>query len=64
MNGNSAAGAVAGGLVFVIIGLVIAAFGIFCWWRIFSKAGYSGALSLLMLIPIANLVVFLVLAFG
>lgn len=51
-------------LVTVIIGLAAAVFGIFCWWRIFSKAGYSGALSLLLFIPIANLIVFLILAFG
>jgi len=34
------------------------------WWKIFAKAGYSGALGLLMLVPVANLVMLLVLAFG
>jgi hypothetical protein len=34
----------------------------FC--KIFSKAGYCWALGLLMLVPIANLVMFLVLAFS
>ena len=34
------------------------------WWKIFSKAGYSGVLSLLMLIPILNIVMFLWIAFG
>jgi len=33
------------------------------WWRIFSKAGYSGALSLTMLVPIANLGIFFWFAF-
>jgi hypothetical protein len=35
--------------VFAIIGILIFIFFIFCWWRIFSKAGYSGALSLIFL---------------
>ena len=51
-------------LIIAVISLAAAVFGIFCWWRIFSKAGYSGALSLLLLVPVANLVVFLILAFG
>lgn len=36
-------------MVIVLIGLAIAVFSIFCWWKIFSKAGYSGALSLVFL---------------
>ena len=44
-------------LVFVVLGIVI-------WWKIFSKAGYNGAMGLLMLIPIVNLIMLLVLAFG
>lgn len=35
---------------------------IFC--KIFSKAGYHWAMGLLMLIPIANFVMLLILAFG
>jgi len=46
----------------VMLGTV--AFTVLIWWKIFSKAGYSGALGLLMLVPIANLVMVLVLAFG
>lgn len=34
------------------------------FWRIFSKAGYSGAMSLLMLVPLANIVMLFVLAFS
>lgn len=34
------------------------------YWRIFSKAGWSGAMGLLMLIPVANLVALLYLAFA
>src|SRR6266480_6858866 len=44
-----------------LVSLVIT---IIAWWTIFSKAGYSGALSLLFFIPIANLIMFLVFAFG
>ena len=58
-----------------VVGLVIALIGIFfgllvfiltivIWCKIFSKAGYSWALGLLMLVPIANLVMMLVLAFS
>ena len=43
----------------IIIGIKIL---IFC--KIFSKAGYSWALGLLMLVPIANIVMLFVLAFA
>lgn len=33
------------------------------FWKIFVKAGFSGWLSLLLLIPIANLVVLYIVAF-
>jgi hypothetical protein len=57
--------AIAGlGIVFFLFSLVIAIFFVYVWWRIFSKAGYSGAMSLLLLVPIANLVVILILSFG
>jgi hypothetical protein len=52
------------GLVFGIIMIASVVFAIVIWWRIFSKAGYNGVLSLLMLVPIANLVMILILAFG
>jgi hypothetical protein len=59
-----AAAAASFGIVFAIIGLVSIIFAVIIWWRIFSKAGYNGALSLLMFIPIANLVMILILAFA
>ena len=49
-----------GFFVFLAIALLFAL--IHC--KIFSKAGYPWALGLLMLVPIANLVMLLVLAFG
>jgi heme/copper-type cytochrome/quinol oxidase subunit 2 len=45
--------------------LVIMAFLVFCFWRVFTKAGMSGPLSLLMLVPaVGPLVVICILAFG
>jgi len=35
----------------------------FIWWRIFRKTGYHGALGLLMIVPIANLIMLIILAF-
>ncbi len=42
--------------VVLLIGLVIAVFSIFCWWKIFSKAGFNGALSLVFLAGIIPLI--------
>jgi hypothetical protein len=43
----------------------ITAFFLFCLWRIFSKAGYSGAMALLALIPgLGPLICLCILAFG
>ncbi len=47
-----------------IIGLAGLIFGIIIYWKIFSKAGYSGAMALLMLVPIANIIALCILAFG
>jgi hypothetical protein len=47
-----------------IIGLAIFIFYIFVWWKIFSKAGYSGALALLnlaIIIPFIGWIVPLIL---
>src|SRR5690242_15721975 len=51
-------------VIFGIIGLAMIVFSVLIYWKIFSKAGYSGAMSLLMLVPIANIVVLCMLAFG
>ncbi|HEU5227847.1 MAG TPA: hypothetical protein VFU49_08555 [Ktedonobacteraceae bacterium] len=65
-NDTSAAVAALGtvSLIAGLIGLASIVFSIIIFWKIFSKAGYSGALSLLMLVPIANLIMLCVLAFG
>ncbi len=48
----------------VIFSLIAIIFAVVIYWRIFSKAGYSGALGILMLIPIVNIVMLCILAFG
>jgi uncharacterized membrane protein YhaH (DUF805 family) len=51
--------------IFAIIGFAFLLFGIFLFWRIFTKAGLSGALSLLVLVPgVGWLIVLCVLAFA
>ena len=51
-------------LVSSLVGLVGFIFAIIVYWRIFAKAGYSGAMGLLMFVPIVNIVMLCVLAFG
>ncbi|HEU0002741.1 MAG TPA: hypothetical protein VFQ36_17665 [Ktedonobacteraceae bacterium] len=51
-------------LASVIGGLIGLIFAVIIWWRIFSKAGYSGARSLWLFVPIANLIVIIMLAFS
>jgi len=43
-------------IIFFFVGLM--------WWNIFKKAGYHGAVGLLMLVPIANIIMLAILAFG
>jgi hypothetical protein len=51
-------------LASVVAGLIGLIFAIIIYWRIFSKAGYSGARSLLMLIPVVNLIIIIMFAFS
>ena len=39
-------------------------FKLFLWWRIFSKAGYSGAFGLLILAPFGTIIMLCILAFS
>lgn len=53
--------------VFAVIGIICLAviiFFIVCYWKIWSKAGFNGAWSLLMLIPLVNLIAFACFAFA
>lgn len=48
----------------VLLALIVLALTVLIFCRYFSKAGYSWALGLLMLVPIANIIMPFVLAFG
>jgi len=62
----AAASAVAALLFFYsVVFLAIIVFMIWLYWRIFAKAGFSGALSLLNLIPgVGHLICLIILAFS
>ena len=51
-------------LFIVLVSLLGVAITVLVYCRIFSKAGYSWALGLLMLVPIANIIMPFILAFG
>ncbi|MBC8379076.1 MAG: hypothetical protein H8E62_07875 [Planctomycetes bacterium] len=60
---NEAVSIVGGCFVLVIwLAMIVLTAVVFC--KIFSKAGYHWALGLIMLIPIGNLIMLCVLAFG
>lgn len=44
--------------------LGVMAFFIAMWWNIFTKAGYDGARAFLLLIPVVNLIIMIMFAFG
>ena len=51
-------------IVFGVVYLAIIVLFIVGYWKIWSKAGFNGAWSLLMLVPLVNLIAFLYLAFA
>jgi len=57
------AGALFGGFAFLIWAAMIALL-VVGWWQILKKAGFHPALSLLFIVPVANLVMFLIVAFS
>jgi hypothetical protein len=67
MQQMHAAGALFAGMMgtFLLIAAAVAVFMIFLFWRIFTKAGMPGALSLILLLgPIGMLINACILAFG
>lgn len=51
--------------IIALVGLAVIAFQVWLFWRIFAKAGYNGALGLLILLPgIGLLIALCILAFG
>lgn len=51
-----------GGAIGFIFALAVIAVVVFAFWQLFKKSGHSGALSLLMLVPVVNLGALLYLA--
>lgn len=64
MNGMSMYGMAGWGGAHWLVMLLGAAIVLVPFWKIFSKAGFSGWLSLLMLVPLVNLIVLYVIAFS
>jgi hypothetical protein len=52
------------GVVWLLFVLGMLLLLVIVWWKLFSKAGYSGALGLLMFVPIINFIMMLFLAFS
>ncbi|HWT04946.1 MAG TPA: hypothetical protein VN224_04245 [Xanthomonadales bacterium] len=52
------------GIVYLIVVLAALAFSVLCNYMIAKKAGYNPWLSLLMLVPVANIIVFLIFVFS
>jgi hypothetical protein len=53
--------------MFVVVGfmaLMSLVLMLIIWWKIFSKAGWPGALSLVMLVPLVNLIMVVYFAFA
>src|SRR3989440_5974353 len=61
VNSGALAGIILSSVIFSLVAII---FAVVIYWRIFSKAGYSGALGILMLIPIVNIIMLCILAFG
>ena len=52
-------------MIYAIVIVAILAFTIWVYWRIFTRAGFNGALSLLNLVPgVGPLICMILLAFG
>jgi len=59
-RGAALAGFMAAYAIVIVVAII---FGIIIYWRIATKAGYAGALSLLMFVPLVNLVIIILFAF-
>jgi hypothetical protein len=51
-------------LIVGFLSLIALFLGGLVWWRIYAKTGHGGPLGLLMLLPLVNVVMLFVLAFG
>jgi SNF family Na+-dependent transporter len=64
MDVNPVAGGAAFLLMFVIIMAVAVVVMLIPYWKIFQRTGQSPWLSLLMLLPLVNIIMLFILAFG
>jgi hypothetical protein len=62
MNSSDLAQLGAFWMMIVVLGCLALVVSVFLYWRIFSKAGFNGAWSLLMLIPLGNILALFYLA--
>lgn len=51
-------------VIILVIGALVVGLTVVPFWKICTKAGFAGALSLLMLVPIANIILPFYLAFA
>ena len=52
------------GILEIMLVIIVGVISIVPFWRIFSKAGFPAPLSLLMLLPLVNIVMIFFLAFA
>jgi uncharacterized membrane protein YhaH (DUF805 family) len=52
------------GVLWFLVFLVLFVFSIYCVWRVAVKCGYPGAYSLLLLIPVVNIILQLIWVFS
>jgi hypothetical protein len=51
-------------LIAVLVAIAFIALFVIAWFRVFTKAGHSGFLCILMFLPVINLITFLWFAFS
>lgn len=51
-------------LIVIVASVIVTSLFLIGWWRIWTKAGYVGAWSLLIIIPVINIFALLYLAFA
>ena len=49
-------------IIFMVVSMVVLV--VWPFWRIFDKAGYPGVMSLLMIVPVLNVIALFFLAFA
>jgi hypothetical protein len=51
-------------VIWLLVFLVLFVFFMYCYWRVAVKCGYPGAYSLLLLIPLVNIIIQLIWVFS